>query len=146
LNIGITRCSNNFGPRQDAEKLIPNFILKLARNEKVTIYGDGKNIRDWIHVQDHCDAIYFTLINGAPGEIYNIGGGIELSNLELTKKIITKMKKDDSLISFVPDRLGHDRRYSVDSSKIFALGFSVTQDFEQKLDSTIDWYMNSIHD
>jgi dTDP-glucose 4,6-dehydratase len=144
LNIGITRCSNNFGPRQDAEKLIPNFILKLAKNEKVTVYGDGKNIRDWIHVKDHCRAIYFTLMHGEPGEVYNIGGGIELSNLELTKKIIKKMKKDDLLISFVPDRLGHDRRYSVDSSKIFALGFSVAQDFETKLDGTIDWYMNSI--
>jgi dTDP-glucose 4,6-dehydratase len=144
LDIGITRCSNNFGPRQDAEKLIPNFILKLARNEKVTIYGDGENIRDWIHVKDHCRAIYFTLMHGEPGEVYNIGGAIELSNLELTKKIIKKMKKDESLISFVPDRLGHDRRYSVDSSKIFALGFSVTQDFENKLDGTIDWYLNSI--
>jgi dTDP-glucose 4,6-dehydratase len=83
-------------------------------------------------------------MHGEPGEVYNIGGGIELSNLELTKKIIKKMKKDDLLISFVPDRLGHDRRYSVDSSKIFALGFSVAQDFETKLDGTIDWYMNSI--
>jgi dTDP-glucose 4,6-dehydratase len=146
LNTNITRCSNNFGPRQDAEKLIPNFILKLARNEKVTVYGDGKNIRDWIHVNDHCRAIYFTLLRGVAGEIYNVGGGIELTNIELTRKLIAKMGKQDSLISFVPDRLGHDHRYSVNSSKILGLGFSFTQNFEKNLDNTIDWYMHSILD
>lgn len=142
LNVNVTRCSNNFGPKQDSEKLIPNFILKLSRGEKVTIYGDGLNVRDWLYVDDHCKGIYLVLINGLPGEIYNIGGGVELTNLELTRKILRKMGKDDSFISFVPDRLGHDRRYSVFHSKIESLGYRVSAEFEDALEKTLKWYLN----
>jgi dTDP-glucose 4,6-dehydratase len=143
LNINITRCSNNFGPRQDPEKLIPNFILKLNQNKKVPIYGDGLNVRDWIYVSDHCLGIYLTLIKGVPGEIYNIGGGEELRNLDLTKKLLALMKKDDSFLEFVEDRLGHDRRYSIDSTKIEKLGYTSKKDFEGNLRKTVAWYLDN---
>ena len=143
LNINVTRCSNNFGPRQDPEKLIPNFILKLNQNKKVPIYGDGLNVRDWIYVSDHCLGIYLTLIKGVPGEIYNIGGGEELRNLDLTKKLLALMKKDDSFLEFVEDRLGHDRRYSVDSTKIEKLGYTSKMDFEGNLRKTVAWYLDN---
>jgi dTDP-glucose 4,6-dehydratase len=140
LNVNITRCSNNFGPRQNAEKLIPNFVTRLSRNEKVPLYGDGKNIRDWIFVTDHCRGIYLVLIKGLPGEIYNIGGGVEITNLEITKSLLQIMGKDESYIEYVDDRLGHDRRYSVDSSKIRKLGFSPNSNFEENLILTTNWY------
>lgn len=142
LNVNITRCSNNFGPKQDPEKLIPNFILRLSKGEKVPVYGDGLNVRDWLYVEDHCKGIYLTLIRGLAGEIYNIGGGVELTNLELTKMILRKMGKDDTSISFVPDRLGHDRRYSVDHIKIKSLGYKVSAEFDDALEKTLRWYRN----
>jgi dTDP-glucose 4,6-dehydratase len=142
LNVNITRCSNNFGPKQDPEKLVPNFILKLSKSEKVTVYGDGLNVRDWLYVDDHCKGIYIALTEGLPGEIYNIGGGIELTNLDLTRMILRKMGKDDSFISFVPDRLGHDRRYSVTHNKIESLGYRVSNEFEDALEKTLNWYLN----
>jgi dTDP-glucose 4,6-dehydratase len=142
LNVNVTRCSNNFGPKQDPEKLIPNFILKLSKSEKVTVYGDGLNVRDWLYVDDHCKGIYIALTKGLPGEIYNIGGGVELTNLDLTRMILRKMGKDDSFISFVPDRLGHDRRYSVAHNKIESLGYSVSAEFEDALEKTLTWYLN----
>ena len=142
LNVNITRCSNNFGPKQDPEKLIPNFILKLSKSEKVTVYGDGLNVRDWLYVDDHCKGIYIALTEGLPGEIYNIGGGVELTNLDLTRMILRKMGKDDSFISFVPDRLGHDRRYSVTHNKIETLGYRVSTEFEDALEKTLNWYLN----
>ena len=142
LNVNVTRCSNNFGPKQDPEKLIPNFILKLSKSEKVTLYGDGLNVRDWLYVDDHCKGIYIALTKGLPGEIYNIGGGIELTNLDLTRMILRKMGKDDSFISFVPDRLGHDRRYSVAHNKIESLGYRVSAEFGDALEKTLNWYLH----
>jgi len=145
LNVCITRCSNNFGPKQDPEKLIPNFVLKLSRGEKVPVYGDGLNIRDWLYVEDHCVGIYLVLTKGLSGEIYNIGGGTELTNLELTKKLLNFSDRDETFIDFVPDRLGHDRRYSVDHRKISNLGYKPTIDFDSGLAKTCNWYQSS-HD
>ena len=142
LNVNITRCSNNFGPKQDPEKLIPNFILKLIQDEKVPVYGDGMNVRDWLFVEDHCAGIYLILTKGLPGEIYNIGGGIELTNLELTRKLLNLLKKDESQIEYVPDRLGHDRRYSVNALKIKSLGYKSSQNFQSNLQLTLDWFLN----
>lgn len=143
LNVCITRCSNNFGPKQDPEKLIPNFILKLSRGEKVPVYGDGLNVRDWLYVEDHCMGIYLVLTKGLSGEIYNIGGGTELTNLELTKKLLDFFERDETLIDYVPDRLGHDRRYSVNHQKISNLGYTPTVDFDSRLTKTCDWYQSS---
>jgi dTDP-glucose 4,6-dehydratase len=145
LNVSITRCSNNFGPKQDPEKLIPSFILKLSRDQKVPVYGDGLNVRDWLHVNDHCLGIYLTLTKGAPGEIYNIGGGTELNNLELTRILLNLFDKGESSIEYVSDRLGHDRRYSVDYGKIQKLGYTPSENFHRNLQSTVSWYtVNSI--
>jgi dTDP-glucose 4,6-dehydratase len=143
LNVCTTRCSNNFGPKQDPEKLIPNFILKLNAGERVPIYGDGMNIRDWLYVEDHCVGIYLVLTKGLPGEIYNIGGGTELTNLDLTKNLMEFFGRDESFIEFVPDRLGHDRRYSVDSTKIQKLGYAASLDFNENLTKTINSYFES---
>lgn len=140
LNVNITRCSNNFGPKQNPEKLIPNFILKLSKNEKVPIYGDGMNVRDWLFVTDHCKAINLVLTKGEPGEIYNIGGGVELTNLELTRKLLKILNKDESFINYVRDRPGHDRRYSVDFKKIVKLGFVPSASFDESLILTTKWY------
>jgi dTDP-glucose 4,6-dehydratase len=140
LNVNITRCSNNFGPKQDPEKLIPHFILKLSRGEKVPVYGDGLNVRDWLFVDDHCQGIYLALTKGMPGEIYNIGGGTELTNLELTEKLLLLLKRDSTFIEYVPDRLGHDRRYSVNCRKIQELGYSPRQNFQENLHLTLSWY------
>jgi len=143
LNIGITRCSNNFGPNQDPEKLIPNFILKLSQGAQVPVYGDGLNTRDWLYVEDHCIGIYLTLTKGMPGEIYNIGGGTELTNLELTKILINLFQKNEDSIIYVPDRLGHDRRYSVDCSKIQGLGYSANLNFKENLSKTVKSYFEN---
>lgn len=141
LNVSITRCSNNFGPKQDPEKLIPGFILKLNKGEKVPVYGDGLNVRDWLFVKDHCIGIYIILTQGAPGEIYNIGGGSELNNLSITKELLRLAGKDETSIEFVSDRLGHDYRYSVDCSKIEKLGYRPDMNFEQNLKLTYLWYL-----
>jgi dTDP-glucose 4,6-dehydratase len=143
LDACISRCSNNFGPKQDAEKLIPNFIMKLRQGEKVPVYGDGLNIRDWLYVEDHCVGIYLVLTKGLPGEIYNIGGGTELTNLELTKKLLDFFEKDESYIDYVPDRLGHDRRYSVDCTKIQKLGYSASLNFNENLSKTLKSYLSA---
>ncbi len=140
LNVVITRCSNNFGPKQDPEKLIPNFILRLGQGRKVPVYGDGLNVRDWVYVEDHCRGVYLALTKGLPGEIYNIGGGTELTNLELTRILIRIFQKDESFIDYVPDRLGHDRRYSVNSSKIQELGYVTGFKFEENLSKTVISY------
>jgi len=142
LNINITRSSNNFGPSQNQEKLIPNFILRLAQNLKVPVYGDGLNIRDWLHVDDHCKGIYLVLTKGKAGEIYNIGGGTELTNLELTMRIITILGKSAESIQYVGDRLGHDQRYSVDYRKISELGYAPSKDINSSLNATINWYLS----
>ena len=144
LNTNITRCSNNFGPRQDPEKLIPHFVLKLQADEKIPVYGDGKNVRDWLFVEDHCRGIYIVLTKGSDGETYNIGGGTELTNLELTSKLLEILGKDFELVEFIADRLGHDRRYSVNSSKIEKLGYQASKEFERNLISTINSYINPL--
>lgn len=140
LNAVISRSSNNFGPFQFPEKLIPLFITRLIEGKKVPLYGDGKNIRDWIYVLDHCFALDLLLRKGRAGEIYNIPGQRELSNIVLTKKILDQMGRPERMIRFVPDRPGHDWRYAIDGTKIRRLGFKRQIDFENALDSTIKWY------
>ena len=140
----ITRCTNNYGPYQYPEKLIPFFISKLLKNEKVPIYGDGMQIRDWLYVYDHCEAIDLVLHNGKIGEIYNIGGHNEKTNLEITKLILSTMNKDESYIEHVEDRLAHDRRYALSNDKISSeLDWSPKVSFEQGIKTTIDWYLNN---
>jgi dTDP-glucose 4,6-dehydratase len=140
LPVTVTRSSNNFGPYQFPEKLIPLFITNLLEGKKVPLYGDGKNVRDWIYVEDNCAAIFTALQNGKPGEIYNIAGGNELPNVEITKKILSALGKDDSSIEYVKDRPGHDRRYAIDDRKIRALGWKPKHDFSTALQKTISWY------
>lgn len=136
----ITRSSNNYGPFQFPEKVISLFIINLIRGENVPLYGDGLNVRDWIYVLDNCKAIDLVLQRGKAGEIYNIGGGYEITNLDLTKKIIKLMNKGEDSIEYVTDRLGHDRRYSLNCEKIKKLGWRPEVDFEDTLKETIGWY------
>lgn len=139
-----TRCSNNYGPYQYPEKLIPFFISKLLKGEKVPVYGDGLNVRDWLYVYDHCEAIDVVLHKGKVGEVYNIGGHNEKTNLEITHLILNAMGKDESYIEFVTDRLGHDRRYAISNDKITTeLGWAPSLTFEEGIKLTIDWYLNN---
>ena len=139
-----TRCSNNYGPYQYPEKLIPFFISKLLKDEKVPVYGDGLNVRDWLYVYDHCSAIDVVLHKGKVGEVYNIGGHNEKTNLEITKIILQAMGKDESSIEYVQDRLGHDRRYAIDNHKIQTeLGWQPSLTFEEGIKLTIDWYLKN---
>jgi dTDP-glucose 4,6-dehydratase len=141
MDIRITRCSNNYGPYQYPEKLIPLFVTNLIDGLKVPVYGSGQNVRDWLHVDDHCRGIHAVLTRGKPGEIYNIGGGKELTNIELTKIIVSQMQAPSDCIEYVQDRLGHDLRYSVDASKIaHELGILPHIDFITGLSQTINWY------
>lgn len=138
----ITRCSNNYGPRQFPEKLIPLIITRALRNEPIPIYGDGLNIRDWLYVDDHCSAIERVIVDGVPGEVYNIGGQNERTNLDVVKSILKLLNKSEDLIHFVSDRLGHDRRYAIDSTKIRReLGWVPSYSFESGLKKTLDWYV-----
>lgn len=140
----ITRCSNNYGPYQYPEKLIPFFITKLLKGEKVPVYGDGLNVRDWLYVYDHCEAIDVVLNKGKAGEVYNIGGHNEKTNLEITKLILNAMGKDESSIEYVKDRLGHDRRYAIANDKIQKeLGWEPSVKFEDGIKLTIDWYLKN---
>lgn len=144
MDVVITRCSNNYGPYHFPEKLIPLFITNLLEGKKVPVYGNGKNIRDWLHVDDHCRGIYQVLTNGRSGEVYNIGGGRELSNLEITSLILESMGADESSIQYVEDRKGHDLRYSVNWTKINKeLGYEPQVKFEDGLRDTINWYRNN---
>ena len=144
LPVIITRCSNNYGEYQYPEKLIPFFISKLLKNEKVPLYGNGSNVRDWIYVYDHCEAIDIVLHKGKIGEIYNIGSHNEKSNIEIAKFIINTMGKDDSYINYVADRLGHDKRYAISNDKIKKqLNWQPKVDFETGLKHTIKWYLNN---
>ncbi len=137
----VTRCSNNYGPFHYPEKLIPLFITNLIEGKKVPVYGQGLNVRDWLHVDDHCRGIHLALTKGKAGEIYNIGGGRELPNIEITTTILELMGRDDSAIEYVEDRLGHDLRYSVDWAKAEReLGYRPQIDFESGLVAVIDWY------
>ena len=140
----ITRCSNNYGPYQHPEKLIPLFITNLFNNKQVPVYGDGLNVRDWLHVEDHCRAIDAVFHKGQPGEVYNVGGNNERTNMQITKLIIKECGKDESSIKYVEDRLGHDRRYAIDSTKIQAeLGWTPLHTFETGITETIAWYTNN---
>jgi dTDP-glucose 4,6-dehydratase len=140
LPVIVTRCSNNFGPYQFPEKMIPLFTTNLLRGHTVPLYGDGLNMRDWIHVDDHNRAADLVLRKGTPGEIYNIGAGNELTNLELTHMLLNLTGRDEGSIRWVADRLGHDRRYSVNVDKIRGLGWDLQRDFHDSLATTVDWY------
>jgi dTDP-glucose 4,6-dehydratase len=141
LNVMVTRCSNNYGPRQFPEKLIPLFVTNLFDGIKVPLYGDGLNVRDWLFVDDHCRGILAVLAGGRPGEIYNIGGGTELTNVAITHELLELCGADDSMIEPVEDRLGHDRRYCVNWDKIRdELGYAPEVDFEEGLARTVKWY------
>jgi dTDP-glucose 4,6-dehydratase len=141
LNVSVSRCSNNYGPNQDKEKLIPHFIWLLTNNQKVTLYWDGKNIRDWLYVEDHCDAIWTIFNDWKSWIVYNIGGNTEKTNLEITKEILSGVWLDETWISFVKDRLWHDRRYAIDASKIKSeLWREPKYNFEKWIKSTIEFY------
>ncbi|MFT6069459.1 MAG: dTDP-glucose 4,6-dehydratase [Bacteriovoracaceae bacterium] len=145
LPILITRCSNNYGPFQFPEKLIPLMINNAISNKKLPVYGDGKNIRDWIHVHDHVDAIWTVWSKGISGEVYNVGGKSEVQNIEVVKLILKHLGKSEDLISYVKDRLGHDRRYAIDNSKIQnELGWVPKRSFDEGLSDTISWYKENI--
>jgi dTDP-glucose 4,6-dehydratase len=144
IDVVITRCSNNYGTHHFPEKLIPLFITNLIEGKKVPLYGTGENIRDWLHVDDHCRGIYSVLMNGRSGEVYNIGGGRELTNNEITSLILEAMGADESSIEYVEDRKGHDLRYSVDWTKINReLGYEPQIKFEDGLRDTIQWYRDN---
>ena len=144
LNASITRCSNNYGTHHFPEKLIPLFITNLLDDKTVPLYGDGQNVRDWLHVDDHCRGIALVFNKGAAGEIYNIGGGTELSNTELTHLLLDALGKDESSITPVADRKGHDRRYSVDIGKISRdLGYAPQVSFSEGLAAVVDWYKDN---
>lgn len=144
LNARITRCSNNYGPHHFPEKVIPLFVTNLLDGKKVPLYGDGGNIRDWLHVDDHCRGIALVLAHGRAGEIYNIGGGTELTNSELTSLLLEATGRDETFIEKVTDRKGHDRRYSVDISKITGeLGYKPEVPFKQGLRDVIEWYQQN---
>ena len=144
LPVTISRCSNNYGPYHFPEKLIPLITIKALKDEKLPLYGDGKNVRDWIYVKDHCKAIDLILHKGKIGEVYNVGGNSEKSNLEVVKTILNILGKSEKLIEFVPDRLGHDRRYSINDYKIESeLGFKRDVTFEQGIEKTINWFLHN---
>ncbi|MDP3034358.1 MAG: dTDP-glucose 4,6-dehydratase [Methanobacteriaceae archaeon] len=144
LPINITRCSNNYGPYQFPEKLIPLMISNALENEPLPVYGDGLNVRDWLHVYDHCTAIDLVLHNGKVGEVYNIGGNNEKKNIEIIKLILENLDKPESLIKYVTDRPGHDRRYAIDSGKIQSeLGWTPKYTFETGIAETIQWYLDN---
>ena len=143
LPISVTRCSNNYGPYQFPEKVIPLFVTNLIDGKHVPLYGDGLNVRDWLHVDDHCRGIQLVLEQGAPGEFYNIGGGRELTNKELTDLLLQATGRSWEYVDYVTDRLGHDRRYSVDHSKLAAMGYAPQWSFEDGLAATVRWYRDN---
>jgi len=143
LGISITRCTNNYGPFQLPEKLIPKTIIRALRNEKIPVYGDGTQVRDWLYVRDHCSAIEYVAKKGKKGEIYDVSGGNEISNIEVVKKIISILHKDNSLIHHVEDRKGHDVRYSLNSEKIRSMGWKPQVNLEDGLRRTVEWYMKN---
>ena len=140
LNITTTRCSNNYGPYQFPEKVVPLFVTNLIDGKKVPLYGDGLNVRDWLYVDDHCRGIQIAIEKGAPGEYYNIGGGVELTNKELTQRLLDACGADWEMVEYVEDRKGHDRRYAIDDSKIRALGYVPRGSLEEHLAETVAWY------
>ena len=143
LPVVVTRSSNNFGPNQFPEKVIPLFITNLLEGRKVPLYGDGLNVRDWCFVEDNCEAVDLVLRRGETGEIYNIGAGNEITNKELTLRILGRLGHDESMIQPVEDRLGHDRRYSIDTTRVRALGWAPRHDLDGALDLTVAWYRDN---
>ncbi len=143
LDVRVTRCTNNYGPYQFPEKLIPLFVTNALEDRELPIYGDGLNVRDWLYVADHCQAIDFVMENGRAGQIYNIGGGREMTNLQITDIILAELGKPQTLKRFVKDRPGHDRRYSLDITKIRKMGWSPKHDFETAIRETIKWYIDN---
>lgn len=144
LPVNITRCSNNYGPFHFPEKLIPLMIINALKDKKLPVYGDGKNVRDWLHVTDHCSAIDLVLHKGINGEVYNVGGHNEKTNLEVVKEILKQLDKPESLIQYVEDRLGHDRRYAIDPTKLQKeLGWEPKYSFETGLKETVQWYLDN---
>ena len=144
LNISVTRCSNNYGPYQFPEKVIPLFVTNLIDGKTVPLYGDGLNVRDWLHVDDHCRGIQIVLERGAAGEFYNIGGGVELTNRELTERLLAACGRTwDDAVEYVEDRKGHDRRYAIDDSKLRALGYAPGTTFDDGLAQTVQWYRDN---
>lgn len=144
LPVVITRCSNNYGPLQFPEKLIPLMIINALNNKKLPVYGDGLNVRDWIYVIDHNKAAELVFEKGKIGEVYNVGASREMKNIEIVKLILSKLGKDENLIEYVKDRPGHDRRYAIDSSKIQnELGWKPTFEFEDAMSSTVEWYLDN---
>jgi dTDP-glucose 4,6-dehydratase len=141
LPVVLTRSSNQFGPFQFPEKLIPFFVTSLLDGRRVPLYGDGLNVRDWLFVRDNCEGVEAVLARGATGEIYNIGAGNERTNREITDRLLTLLGKDESCVEYVEDRLGHDRRYSIATDKVAALGWSPSTDFEDALDATVRFYV-----
>jgi dTDP-glucose 4,6-dehydratase len=143
LPVSITRCGNNYGPHQFPEKVIPLFVTNLLEGKRVPLYGDGGNVRDWIHVDDHCRAIRLVGEQGAAGEIYHVAGTAELTNIELTQRLLDAMGADWSSVERVADRKGHDRRYSLDDSKLRALGYAPATSFADGLAETVRWYQDN---
>jgi len=144
LPVNITRCSNNYGPYHFPEKLIPLMIINALHDKELPIYGDGLNIRDWLHVEDHCQAIDLVLHNGRNGEVYNVGGNNERTNIEIVKTILKHLNKPESLMKFVKDRPGHDRRYAIDATKLRTeLGWSPKYNFDTGIEQTINWYLTN---
>ena len=141
--VVVTRCTNNFGPFQYPEKAIPLFTTNLLDGKKIPLYGDGLNERDWIYVDDHCAGVHLALEHGTAGEIYNIGAGNETANRVLVNKLLAQLGKDESSVQYVADRLGHDRRYSVDISKITKLGWKRTRSLDEALEATVNWYRDN---
>ena len=141
LPVIITRASNNYGPYQYPEKLIPFFLSQALRDEPLPLYGDGRQVRDWLHVRDHCRALRLLIEKGAPGQVYNIGGGNERENIEVARLLLAELGKPESLLRFVTDRPGHDRRYALDCGKLRALGWKPEVPFEAGLKETVAWYV-----
>ena len=143
LPVIVTRCSNNYGPCQFPEKLIPLMIANAIHDKPLPVYGDGMNVRDWLYVIDNCEGIDTVMHKGSPGEVYNIGGGTEITNLELTRVLIEMLGKDERSIEYVKDRPGHDKRYALDITKMKALGWKPRHDFKTALKITVEWYKNN---
>jgi dTDP-glucose 4,6-dehydratase len=143
IDVRVTRCSNNYGPYQNPEKVIPLFITNLIDGLPVPLYGNGENVREWLYVDDHCRGIQLVLDKGSAGEVYNVGGGVELTNRELTKRLLAAFDVGWEMVEHVADRLGHDQRYSVDSSKIRAIGYEPRMDFDEGLAQVVRWYQDN---
>lgn len=144
LPVNITRCSNNYGPYHFPEKLIPLMIINALHDKELPVYGDGLNVRDWLHVEDHCAAIDLVIHQGKPGEVYNVGGNNERTNIDIVKRILSELGKSEKLIKFVADRPGHDRRYAIDATKLRSeLGWEPKYTFETGIVETIKWYLNN---